>query len=117
MNVGTLRVLFRARMRSLVNTQQSIESGSSFVLSQDFMDGYVLRAITEEWEHEFREASAETRLNLLYLANDIVQRGKALHATKFADAFRKPLEVSFWMLRGSDGKAKAKAGNVLAVEK
>lgn len=64
--------------------------------------------IVQRWDKAFREAEAEKRLALIYLANDVVQVSKP-KGRQFLDAFNKLLPEAFkHMVKHSDADVQQK---------
>ncbi|KAG2593975.1 protein diaphanous homolog 1-like isoform X4 [Panicum virgatum] len=72
MSAGFNKQILAQKLAKLNSSQQSIETLSHWCV---FHHRYC-RQVVETWDYEFRVASSERRLSLLYLANDIMQNSR-----------------------------------------
>uniref|UniRef100_UPI0035901016 regulation of nuclear pre-mRNA domain-containing protein 2 isoform X2 n=1 Tax=Myxine glutinosa TaxID=7769 RepID=UPI0035901016 len=74
---------FDRRLQSLTNTMDSIQGLSAWIIEHKQRSS----RIVERWIKCVRKSSIDHRLNLLYLANDVVQNCKRKDAIEFREEF------------------------------
>ncbi|KAF8423608.1 RNA polymerase II-binding domain-containing protein [Tirmania nivea] len=72
-----------SKLSALNETQESVVSIAQWVM---FHRRYAKRTV-ELWLQRVRESAAQRRLNLIYLANDVVQQSKSRRKEEFVQAF------------------------------
>eukprot|EP00890_Picochlorum_soloecismus_P006306 jgi/Picsp_1/6677/NSC_04020-R1_enth vhs family protein len=102
---------FAQRMEKLMNTQESIESTSSWCsLWRSDASSLVLW-----WELYFSKADTQKRLSMIYLANDVIQTSRK-RGPEFVREFLKVLPGAIGdFMRNADEKSKESVERVISV--
>lgn len=89
------------KFQNVTNTMESIQGLSTWCIDNKKYHSGIVR----HWLKHVRKASPSHRLNLLYLANDVIQNCKRKNAIVYRTAFAEVL-VDAFLLINSDGDAK-----------
>uniref|UniRef100_A0A3B3Z8T6 Regulation of nuclear pre-mRNA domain-containing protein 2 n=1 Tax=Periophthalmus magnuspinnatus TaxID=409849 RepID=A0A3B3Z8T6_9GOBI len=95
---GSLESTLDRKFQNVTNTMDSIQGLSTWCIENKKYHSVIVR----QWLKHVRKASASHRLNLLYLANDVIQNCKRKNAIVYRTAFSEVLVDAFF----SDGDAK-----------
>ncbi|XP_033831198.1 regulation of nuclear pre-mRNA domain-containing protein 2a [Periophthalmus magnuspinnatus] len=98
---GSLESTLDRKFQNVTNTMDSIQGLSTWCIENKKYHSVIVR----QWLKHVRKASASHRLNLLYLANDVIQNCKRKNAIVYRTAFSEVL-VDAFLLINSDGDAK-----------
>lgn len=98
---GSLESTLDRKFLNVTNTMDSIQGLSSWCIDNKKYHSVIVR----HWLKHVRKATASHRLNLLYLANDVIQNCKRKNAIVYRTAFAEVL-VDAFLLINSDGDAK-----------
>lgn len=98
---GSLESTLDRKFLNVTNTMDSIQGLSAWCIDNKKYHS----AIVRNWLKHVRKASPSHRLNLLYLANDVIQNCKRKNAIVYRTAFAEVL-VDAFLLINSDGDAK-----------
>ncbi|KAM4013441.1 regulation of nuclear pre-mRNA domain-containing protein 2 isoform 1-T1 [Anomaloglossus baeobatrachus] len=82
-SAGALEAALDRKMQGVTNTMESIQSLSSWCIENKKQHG----TIVHYWLKWFRRSGFSHRLNLFYLANDIIQNCKRRNAIIYRDTF------------------------------
>ncbi|KAM9294535.1 regulation of nuclear pre-mRNA domain-containing protein 2 [Gastrophryne carolinensis] len=94
-SVGALEAALDRKLQSVSNTMESIQSLSSWCLENRKQHS----AIVHYWMKWFRRSGYPHRLNLFYLANDIIQTCKRRNAIIFRESFADVLPEAASLVR------------------
>ncbi|OCT69069.1 regulation of nuclear pre-mRNA domain-containing protein 2 [Xenopus laevis] len=86
-SVGALEASLDRKMQSVTNTMESIQSLSSWCIENKKH----YNTVVHHWLKWFRRSGFSHRLNLFYLANDIIQNCKRKNAIVYREAFAEVL--------------------------
>ncbi|KAK7898857.1 hypothetical protein WMY93_019710 [Mugilogobius chulae] len=89
------------KFQNVTNTMDSIQGLSTWCIENKKYHSVIVR----HWLKHVRKASPSHRLNLLYLANDVIQNCKRKNAIVYRTAFSEVLVDAFSLIN-SDGDAK-----------
>ncbi|CAL9691676.1 unnamed protein product [Knipowitschia caucasica] len=98
---GSLESTLARKFQNVTNTMDSIQSLSTWCIENKKYHSVIVR----HWLKHVRKAVPSHRLNLLYLANDVIQNCKRRNAIVYRTAFSEVL-VDAFLLINSDGNAK-----------
>ncbi|XP_020788216.2 regulation of nuclear pre-mRNA domain-containing protein 2a [Boleophthalmus pectinirostris] len=98
---GSLESTLDRKFQNVTNTMDSIQGLSTWCIENKKYHSVIVR----QWLKHVKKASPSHRLNLLYLANDVIQNCKRKNAIVYRTAFSEVL-VDAFLLINSDGDAK-----------
>ncbi|KAM4725064.1 regulation of nuclear pre-mRNA domain-containing protein 2a isoform 2-T4 [Anableps anableps] len=92
---GSLEATLDKRFRGLSNTMDSIQGLSTWCIDNKKYHSLIVR----QWMKCLRKSNASHRLNLLYLANDVIQNCKRKNAINYRTAFAEVLPDAFQLVK------------------
>ncbi|XP_007561536.1 regulation of nuclear pre-mRNA domain-containing protein 2a [Poecilia formosa] len=92
---GSLEATLDKRFRGLTNTMDSIQGLSTWCIDNKKYHSLIVR----QWMKCLRKSNASHRLNLLYLANDVIQNCKRKNAINYRTAFAEVLPDAFQLVK------------------
>ncbi|KAG7225494.1 hypothetical protein INR49_027489 [Caranx melampygus] len=98
---GSLESTLARKFQSVTNTMDSIQGLSTWCIDNKKYHSLIVR----HWIKCLRKSDAPHRLNLLYLANDVIQNCKRKNAIVYRTAFAEVLPEAF-VLVSHEGEAK-----------
>ncbi|KAG8449861.1 hypothetical protein GDO86_016510 [Hymenochirus boettgeri] len=94
-SVGALEASLDRKLQSVTNTMESIQSLSSWCIDNKKHHS----TIVHYWLRWFRRSAFNHRLNLFYLANDVIQNCKRKNAIIYREAFAEVLPEAASLVR------------------
>ncbi|KAM4690340.1 regulation of nuclear pre-mRNA domain-containing protein 2 [Rhinophrynus dorsalis] len=94
-SAGALEAALDRKLQSVTNTMESIQSLSSWCIENKRYHG----TIVHYWLKWFRRSAFNHRLNLFYLANDVIQNCKRKNAIVYREAFADVLPEAASLVR------------------
>lgn len=98
---GSLESTLDRKFKNVTNTMDSIQGLSSWCIENKKYHSLIVR----HWMKWLRKADSSHRLNLIYLANDVIQNCKRKNAIVYRTAFAEVLRDAF-LLVNSEGDLK-----------
>ncbi|XP_036001195.1 regulation of nuclear pre-mRNA domain-containing protein 2-like [Fundulus heteroclitus] len=98
---GSLEASLEKRFRGLTNTMDSIQGLSAWCIDNKKYHSLIVR----QWIKCLKKSNPSHRLNLLYLANDVIQNCKRKNAINYRTAFADVLPDAFQLVK-LDGELK-----------
>ncbi|KAI5963923.1 RTT103 [Candida margitis] len=103
---------FASKLKNINETQDSINYLSGYMLQNEPSS----QLFIDVWRSQVLNASPATKLLLLYLCNDVIQKAKRHHKTKYiSDFFRPLLEVINPIYHSVDSAIKKKIERLISV--
>ncbi|XP_056154292.1 regulation of nuclear pre-mRNA domain-containing protein 2a [Lampris incognitus] len=98
---GSMESTLNRKFQSISNTMESIQGLSTWCIEHKKYHSLIVR----HWMKWLRKSDSSHRLNLIYLANDVIQNCKRKNAIVYRTAFAEVLPDAF-LLVSSDGDSK-----------
>lgn len=98
---GSLESTLDKKFQNVTNTMESIQGLSTWCIDNKKYHSLIVR----HWLKHLKKSNPPHRLNLLYLANDVIQNCKRKNALVYRTAFAEVLPDAFPLIN-SDGDAK-----------
>ncbi|KAM6899983.1 regulation of nuclear pre-mRNA domain-containing protein 2a [Xenentodon cancila] len=109
---GSLESALDKKFRSVTNTMESIQGLSTWCIDNKKYHSLIVR----QWMKCLRKSDSSHRLNLLYLANDIIQNCKRKNAIFYRTAFAEVLPDAFLVVNSeSDPKVVKSVERILSI--
>ncbi|XP_072226104.1 regulation of nuclear pre-mRNA domain-containing protein 2a [Leuresthes tenuis] len=109
---GSLESTLERKFRSVSNTMDSIQGLSTWCIDNKKYHSLIVR----HWMKCLRKSDSSHRLNLLYLANDVIQNCKRKNAIVYRTAFAEILSDAFTMVnREGDPKVIKSVERILTI--
>ncbi|XP_047238899.1 regulation of nuclear pre-mRNA domain-containing protein 2a isoform X2 [Girardinichthys multiradiatus] len=109
---GSLEAQLDKRFRGLTNTMDSIQGLSAWCIDNKKYHSLIVR----QWMKCLRKSNASHRLNLMYLANDVIQNCKRKNAINYRTAFAEVLPDAFQLVKlESDHKMIKSVERILSI--
>uniref|UniRef100_A0A3Q3KX19 Regulation of nuclear pre-mRNA domain-containing protein 2 n=1 Tax=Mastacembelus armatus TaxID=205130 RepID=A0A3Q3KX19_9TELE len=109
---GSLESTLDRKFQSVTNTMDSIQGLSSWCIENKKYHSLIVR----HWMKSLRKSDASHRLNLLYLANDVIQNCKRKNAIVYRTAFAEVLPGAFLLVnRDNNLKVVKSAERILSI--
>ncbi|XP_015229232.1 PREDICTED: regulation of nuclear pre-mRNA domain-containing protein 2-like isoform X2 [Cyprinodon variegatus] len=109
---GSFEASLEKRFRGLTNTMDSIQGLSAWCIDNKKYHSLIVR----QWMKCLRKSNASHRLNLMYLANDVIQNCKRKNAINYRTAFAEVLPDAFQLVKlESDPKMIKSVERILSI--
>lgn len=109
---GSLEATLDRKFQNVTNTMDSIQGLSSWCIDNKKYHSMIVR----HWLKHVRKAAPSHRLNLLYLANDVIQNCKRKNAIVYRTAFSEVLVDAFLLINSdSDPKVIKSVERILSI--
>nr|XP_020441679.1 regulation of nuclear pre-mRNA domain-containing protein 2-like [Monopterus albus] len=109
---GSLESTLDRKFQSVTNTMDSIQGLSAWCIENKKYHSFIVR----HWMKSLRKSNASHRLNLFYLANDVIQNCKRKNAIVYRTAFADVLPEAFLLVnRESDVKMTKSVERILSI--
>ncbi|MEQ2313295.1 Regulation of nuclear pre-mRNA domain-containing protein 2 [Ameca splendens] len=108
-STGSLEASLDRRFQGVSNTMESIQSLSAWCIENKKHHGLIVRY----WMKWLKKSDHNHRLNLFYLANDVIQNCKRKNAIVFRSAFSDVLPNAALLIR--DGKVRKSVERIFSI--